>query len=125
MGGDYEKTLQAEQGDKGGQVLIQQPPAAPGPVPPPSQRRALRRHLSGGEVHFHDDAANLKAAVPVAEYHIAERSVNAMQPWQYLDRKNKSLLTIQPYREGDTVECYVRLDPIQVGQTLEAIFKFG
>jgi len=141
MGGQYESTVQQQQpGDKGGETIIQQPPggqpqasasppvqsAAVEPPPAPPQGGAsqtLRFHLSGGEVHFHDDANRLKAAVPVADYYLMLRQVQMMQTCSYLDQKFGSIITFTPYVDGNVVECYAQLRPIQVGRMLTGMLN--
>ena len=89
-------------------------PATPG-------RQSLRFHINGPEVHFHDDANKLKAAVPVADWYGILRQIQAMQKVSYVDPKFSTLLVFTPYIEGDTVECYTELKPAKIGRMLAGI----
>jgi len=143
MGGQYESTVQQQgPGDKGGETIIQQPPGAaqqatasppvagqqaeqPPPAPPagaPAQQ-TLRFHLSGAEVHFHDDANRLKAAIPVADYYFLLRQIQMLQVCNYLDQKFNTLLTFTPYIDGNVVECYAQLRPVHVGRMLTGMLN--
>jgi len=135
MGGQYESTVpQQAPGDKGGETIIQQPPGAqqqatasppaqgtaeqppPGPPPGAPAQQTLRFHLSGAEVHFHDDANRLKAAIPVADYYLMLRQLQMLQVCNYLDQKFNTLVTFTPYIDGNVVECYAQLRPVHVGR---------
>ncbi len=104
---------------KRGETVIQTPsPDASG-----KSSQTLRFHLKGVDVHFHDDANKLKAAVPVADYHIGLRHAQSMQEWSFVDHKFNTLLSFQPYLDGGIAECFVRLEPIKVGLMLSGMLN--
>jgi hypothetical protein len=85
----------------------------------------LRIHESAGEVHFHDDVAKLKAAVPVSTWFKAWDKVSSQpQSWQFVDQKNKTVLTIDTKLEAGNLEADVTLSPLTVGTNFCALAKF-
>jgi len=57
----------------------------------------VRFHESGGEIHFHDDANQLKVAVPVATWFQAWQRLEAGQidRWYYPDLERKTVLDVR------------------------------
>lgn len=96
----------------------------------------IRFHENNGEVHFHDDANNLKVAIPVAEWWQAWRRLrqNANQTlpftWTYHDVSRKTLLTIQSglntftFTSPYTVECNVQISTVEHGPVFDKLEKF-
>lgn len=135
MGGDREDVIQDDKAEDGGEVHIQEPPPEEEEDEDdeeeevdPATARAIRFHQSDGEVHFHDDKLKLKAAVPVAEWHVAMRLLHRLEKWSYLDVKNGTLIKMRPYitEENDLtmVEVFVEIGKIGLGHTLKALAKF-
>jgi hypothetical protein len=134
-------TLGGDEG-KGGATIIQVPPGAPQPAPavdptqPPAAaapaapaaatqaRQALRFHENKGEVHFHDDRAALKAAIPVAEWFLIMRKIRSLETAVWVDPQFNTIITFTPYRDGDYVECYTKLEPCRVSQTITKLSEF-
>lgn len=85
----------------------------------------LRIHESGGEVHFHDDTAKLKAAVPCAAWFKAWDKLSSQpQSWQFVDQKNKTVLTIDTKLDNGSLEADVTLSHLTVGTNFSALAKF-
>lgn len=84
----------------------------------------IRMHESGGQIHFHDDAAGLKAGVPVGEMWGAWQRLLHLGAWTYLDSEHGTLLAVCSRLEaGDVVECYISLAPCKAtnGPTMAAL----
>lgn len=64
MGGQYEDTIKPT-------AKPATTPAAAGTEDASQTIQNIRFHLSGGEVHFHDDQNSLKVAVPVSDWYRA------------------------------------------------------
>lgn len=81
------------------ETVLEKAPAVEGPSTSGSVRGiggTIRIHQSGGEIHFHDDAAKIKAAVPVADWWKAWESLkNKEATWDFIDSKNESLLRVR------------------------------
>lgn len=57
---------------------------------------ALRVHENKGQVHFHDDKANLKAAVPVDRWYAAwDKLRTEPGTWRFYDTEFGSVLSVQ------------------------------
>jgi hypothetical protein len=81
MGGENEQTI---------------PKSGNGGAEAPIQTGTIRVHTSGGEVHFHDDASKLKAAVPVSLWYKVWEQLRSCQQrvWDYHDAQNGTLLSV-------------------------------
>jgi len=85
----------------------------------------LRIHESGGEVHFHDDTAKLKAAVPVSAWFKAWDKLSSQpQSWQFVDQKNQTVLTIDTKLDNGSLDADVTLAKLAVGTNFSALNKF-
>ena len=86
------------------------------------------------QVHFHDDAAGIKAGVPVATWWDAWRRIeqagNTGQPftWTYHDSTNKTLLTVTSgvnnFTTPPTFEVLLTVTPVQQGPTFQKLDAF-
>ena len=96
-------------------------------IPPtdnsPEQNQKIRTHLSGSEVHYHDDENNIKTAVPAAEHMVCLREIRALRAWRYLDIDNKSLITITPCFQEGIVDVVVQVESIVLGIRLGNLTK--
>lgn len=84
----------------------------------------LRMHENNGEIHFHDDAGKIKAAVPVADMWAAWARLQHGGYWQFVDENNHSLLAIMVELDGQNqVEAFIDLQPFNAvyGPTFEAL----
>lgn len=92
----------------------------------------VRYHLSGDEVHFHEDAANKKVAVPVADWFAAfqELSEGTKEEWSFLDKKSMTYLTVKTAivpstdTEPAKLDVVLNIGDIQVTSDFEALKKF-
>jgi len=87
----------------------------------------LRYHENAGEVHFHDDALKLKAAVPVAEWWKAWDKLKS-QPgrWDWVDTKNDTYLVVETQIVGEPpgVEAFTSLTRLVAGTNFKALNNF-
>lgn len=85
----------------------------------------LRIHENNHEVHFHDDKAKLKAAVPVSVWWRAWDKLRC-EPgtWNYVDSKFNSHLTVETRVEDGTLEVYVALASAKVGKNFAKLNDF-
>jgi len=95
-----------------------------------STKQALRIHESGGEVHFHNDDAGLKAAVPIAAWWAAWDKLKNFQicDWSYLDKTRGIMVEVVVYNDKDgKLEASVSLDLVStdVGDTFAALDRFS
>jgi hypothetical protein len=87
----------------------------------------LRYHENAGEVHFHDDAIGLKAAVPVAEWWKAWEKLKAQpERWEWVDAKNNTYLVVETQIVGDPpgIEAFTSLTNLVVGPNFQAFNNF-
>lgn len=100
-------------------------PASKGTTTPTSVNN-IRVHESQGEVHFHDDSAKLKAAVPVAVWWKAwEQLRTEPTPWVWYDPVNGTELRIEPASRGThTMEYEVTLHAATFGPVFTALSSF-
>lgn len=62
----------------------------------------LRFHESAGQVHFHDDALSLKAAIPVADWWKAwDKLRTSPSSWTWLDTVNDTILVVETVLTGE------------------------
>ncbi len=85
------------------------------------QTQNIRQHLSGGEVHFHDDDGDLKTAIPVAEWYNGIKAIRSMQLWQYVDAANQTIAVFQPSVRFGVADCVVSVREIEIGDRLAAL----
>lgn len=116
MGGEFEKTTPSQSTPKSSGSSAA---AVTGKV---------RMHLSGNEVHFHNDAEGLKASVPFTEWYSFGSKINSNDyvQFKYVDHVNKTILHIAIDWLGDEPSS-IRVTPLPtvdpVGQTILAFVK--
>ncbi len=120
MGGDFENTIsggsKSVSGTISGSLAPQATVALAGPL--------LRYHKSGNEIHFHDDANKIKAAIPAAEFYNMARRVRAGQNAVFFDKKNRSLLTLALSVTGGVLDYNVSIERVNVGATAANLEDF-
>ncbi len=94
----------------------------------------LRIHQSGGEVHFHDDDAHLKASVPVAEWWKAWETLSkASQIYSPIvfctDPVNNTQLKVTTAVTGvegqrKKLEAYITLESLEIGTNFRELQQF-
>lgn len=87
----------------------------------------LRFHESAGQVHFHDDALGLKAAVPVADWWKAWDKLRTMlSKWEYVDTTNDTVLTVETHMAGEPpgIEASITLTRGIFGTNFKALNAF-
>ena len=91
-----------------------------------SGNQAVRIHESGGCVHFHVDAENLKASMPVATWFSAWERLSTQIPsiFRFYDTEKKTVLTVSTDLVNDKVEAEVGIVSHEVGPTFTALNKF-
>lgn len=140
MGGAREDVLQTEKPKEPKGVIIQAPPvaipSAVGSVDLPNLSdlgitlQSIRFHESNNEVHFHDDEAKLKAAVPAAIWYAAwsQLKVLKIKDWNYRDEKNQTYLELFLGKDSNgAAEVQVKLSKIakfSTGPTFNKLDNF-
>lgn len=140
MGGAREDVLQTEKPKAKEGVVIQAAPVAiptaTGNVDLPNlselgiAKQQLRFHESNNEIHFHDDEAKLKAAVPAAIWYAAwsQLKVLKIKDWNYRDEKNQTYLELFLGKDSDgAAEAQVKLSKIakfSTGPTFNKLDNF-
>jgi hypothetical protein len=80
----------------------------------------IRIHISDGEVHFHDDTAKLKAAVPVDIWYLVWNKLLSRDTgaWAFADAVNETLLSVKTLfsDRGDKAEidAIVEVKPLAI-----------
>lgn len=71
----------------------------------------IRIHENKGEVHFHDDAANFKVAVPVAEMYKAWDGLRNghIKKFKYTDYVNNSVLKMRVKEDKRSSDLQIRV----------------
>lgn len=86
----------------------------------------IRTHENAGEIHFHDDGAGIKAAVPVADWWTAWQKLSTLtqKKYQFADRKNGTVLTVRMTggKKGP-VDAAIVVERATFGQTYENLQK--
>jgi len=94
-----------------------------------SATQTIRIHESGGEVHFHNDAAGLKAVVPVTAWWAAWDKLKSLQisNWSYLDKANAIMVEVSTYEKDGKLDANVSLDLVSTdfGDTFAALDRFS
>lgn len=91
----------------------------------------LRFHESKGEVHFHNDADQLKCSIPVAEWFIAMRSIKILQNWSWVDSLNSTILHLRPNLllgsdlQTNSFDVEVELKKISLGVVFNSLLNFS
>ncbi len=90
----------------------------------------IRIHESKGEVHFHDDKAKLKVAIPVHVWSSVWQELSTLRKtkWTYADSDNEAVLRVKMKRSkgksGSNLEATVRLEKCTTNQVYESLQKF-
>ena len=90
----------------------------------------LRFHESAGQVHFHDDAAKLKTAIPVAEWWKAWEKLRSQATiWEWLDSVNETVFSVETrissdYNGGSFVQSFVTLRKALYDNNFKALNLF-
>jgi len=95
----------------------------------------IRFHENRGEVHFHDDTNNRKSAVPSAVFWQAweEIRTGVEESWSFLDRKNKTELTLEVIEDAETSDLDIEITIVEkevesregnFGATFKALERF-
>jgi hypothetical protein len=120
MGGDYEDTIEPGKGTgaakaKGGAAVAS--PSMGGTEGEETMVQGLRFHLSRGQVHFHDDKAALKVAVPASAWwgawqrlRVPAGAGNSAESFTYLDLDNSTLLRAKSELVGDAVKVVIGVE---------------
>jgi hypothetical protein len=84
----------------------------------PKQVQKIRQHVSGGEVHFHDDEAKLKVAIPVADWWTIKREMASLNPVTWVDQKQQTILEITPVLENSVMDVVISINKFTTGDAL-------
>ncbi len=113
MGGEREDTIPAKKTAKG-DIL-----------------GTIRYHESGGEVHFHDDVAKLKVAMPVAIWfnlwqQVSTFSSKKSRKWYYVDTLNRTRLRLVCDHSSleDCMQIELKISPVKISSAFEQLAKF-
>lgn len=118
MGGERETTLEKKGGEDRGESTT-------GFVAGSAGR--IRLHQNLGEVHFHDDTAQLKAAVPVAEWWKAwEKLKSQSSRWEWVDTVHNTYLVIETQVTGEPsgIEASITLSKAVFGTNFRELNNF-
>lgn len=89
---------------------------------------SIRIHESGGEVHFHDDAAGRKVAVPVAVWFERYEALlsGAVDSVRCIDPVNDTVLSVSFHvrRKKRLADLRIEIDDVSMSQTFRALHKF-
>jgi hypothetical protein len=96
------------------------------------QAGQIRFHEKSGEVHFHDDAAKLKVAVPVAEWSRQWNDLQQQPPgkavYRYFDSEHSTLLNVEIVFNLKTktpnVDLNISIDKIDYSKSFADLQKF-
>ena|SRR5258708_2411995 len=112
MGGQYEDTIEAPRKSRGksGSETIGK----------------IRFHESRGEVHFHDDDAKLKVAMPVHVWSEAWAQVasGARHEWSYIDGINGTALDVELTADKGKVDVDLTIGETKVSDSFKKLQKF-
>ena len=105
----------------------------PSPPPVSNQDQHVRIHENAGEVHFHVDSENLKAAVPVAVWYEAWQRLSTQpnESFVFSDQNNGTILTVQSVQVGgglnqpDTLDMRIIVKRVNIGDTFAQLSKFS
>lgn len=117
MGGKHQTTVQKK--PKGITVQPQKHSK-----PRPRGKQEIRIHESGGDIHFHDDAAGLKAAVPVAQWWKAWAGLKSGDgDWTFVDTANSTLLAVAIQKISGVTEAIITIvvHVVETGDTFDAL----
>lgn len=128
VGGGVETPAKASPSSPGPSISVGPPP----PAAKSTQEQHVRIHENKGEVHFHVDAEQLKAAVPVAAWYEAWDELSCMpgKTFRYSDEANGTVLTVESALIGgginqpDTLDAKIRVEKITIGNTFKELSKF-
>lgn len=113
MGGEREATIEAKPSKAGGNS---------------GTFGKLRFHESMGEIHFHDDVAAIKVAIPVALWSAAWEKLSSGQikKFNYYDTSNASQIDVRIKRKKRTaiIEAVVEVSKLNFGAEFNALQKF-
>lgn len=95
--------------------------AAPPPEGIPRQYQSIRQHVSGGQVHLHDDDNKLKVAIPVAEWYVIVRQLKTMTPYTYVDTDFNCTAIFRPFMHDGYFEIAIEMVPVTVGDRFKQL----
>jgi hypothetical protein len=135
MGGTNESVLAADAGKKPREEILRadesikskkkkkekKPEKVRVSISEPIQTQNIRQHMSGSEIHFHDDDGGMKTAVPVAEWYNGIKTIRSMKKWQYVDPANQTMATFTPFIRNGVADCTVSVQSIEIGDRLAAL----
>jgi len=89
----------------------------------------VRIHESGGNVHLHDDKANLKAEIPVADFWAGwQRARSDFRMATFIDRNLGTIVIVDPILDRSltpvTVSVDIKLSPVCVTDGFRDIDDF-
>ena len=143
MGGAVEQKLQNDkdvqdkslQEDEVDAQLIQgsndpMVPRTPHNVLEPS-KQPIRSHIATEngkqQLHFHDDSAGIKVAVPVADWYSAWQKLSTLRTteWQYLDIENNTLLTVKTGKDRhNRIEARIDIEKTELGTVFSKLSEY-
>lgn len=105
----------------------------PSPPPVSKQDQHVRVHENQGQVHFHVDSENLKAAVPVATWYEAWQrlSTKPKESFVFSDETNGTILNVESVLDvgaigqPDTLDMRIKVKKINIGDTFAQLSKFS
>lgn len=89
------------------------------------QTQQIRQHVSGGEIHFHNDPDKIKASVPMGDWFGIKRKLLVGEPIMWIDRTNNTCLRITPMIVNNVCECVTSVDTVKVGTHFQQLLNLG
>lgn len=85
----------------------------------------LRIHENNGEIHIHDDASKLKAAVPVfAWWKMWDKLRNEPGAWTWIDPANKTRVSVETTIDQTTTDVKISVSSIAFSDAWDKINTF-
>jgi len=110
MGGERETTIRQQKPGTSGQI----------------SNIRFHENRTEGTIHFHDDAAGLKVAVPAKTWFRAweQLTVDAFDTWRYFDVKNSTVLHVSLSQKGNEVDCTLHIESVKLSDSFASLEKF-
>ena len=125
MGGDRETFLDSAETESACEPSVEESSKTTmGSIGGKSGNR-IRIHESGGEVHFHDDTAKLKVAVPVSKwFKLWDKLSGQPQKESIPDHKNNTVLTVETKLANGVLDAVVSVETMSIGTNFSELSKF-
>jgi hypothetical protein len=117
-------------GGENEQVVPKSSPATPAVGDQLSGNLRIHTDTNNGEIHFHDDAAKIKAAVPASLWYRVWDDLRSLQMrvWEFVDPQGESILkvtmnVVDNVGVPSTVESHIELRKVVTNDTFKLLDK--